>query len=116
MLTHILSSLKKIFSPNYSSDALIFYITGLVDKSLNNRQQAIDCFEEALIVRESFQTGDHPYTARVYYQLALLHVKTNDYSIGLDCTQRSLTIQKNKLLHSCIKLKQTTKLFERLSQ
>jgi tetratricopeptide (TPR) repeat protein len=116
LLTNVLPIIKKTLPPNYPCNAQTLHITGLVQHSLNNREESIRYFKQSLQMRESFHAIDHPYLARTYYELSVLYLEINDYSTALDYAQKSLRIRKAKLPHNHKEFKQSVELVERLSQ
>jgi len=115
VLTNTLSLIKKSFPSNYPCNAQTLHIIGLVQHSLNNREQSIHYFKQSLQMRESFQAPDHPYVARTCYELSILYAEKNNYSTALDYAQRSLRIREAKLPRSHQELKRSVELVGLLS-
>jgi tetratricopeptide (TPR) repeat protein len=115
LLTNTSSLVEKALPPNYPCHALRLHIMGLVQHSLNNREQSIHYFKQSLQMREFFQVPDHPYVAQTCYELSKLYAEENNYSIALDYAQRSLRIRKAKLSRSHQDLQRSIELVERLS-
>jgi tetratricopeptide (TPR) repeat protein len=115
VLTNTLLLIKKAFPSNYPCNAQTLHIIGLVQHSLNNREQSIDYFKQSLQMRESFQAIDHPYIARTCYELSILYAEKNNYSTASDYAQRSLRIREAKLPRSHQELKRSVELVELLS-
>jgi tetratricopeptide (TPR) repeat protein len=115
VLGNISSLVEQALPPNYPFNALRLHIMGLVQYSLNNREQSIHYFKQSLQMREFFQAPDHPYVARTCYELSKLYAEENNYSTALDYAQRSLRIRKAKLPRSHQDLRQSIELVEYLS-
>jgi tetratricopeptide (TPR) repeat protein len=114
LLRRILTFVKKALPPSYTCEAQALHIIGLVHRSLNNREQAIDSFKQSLRMRGSFQGNDHPCIARTCYELSELFADQNDLSTALDYAQRSLHIRNSKLPRKHAELRQSVELVERL--
>jgi tetratricopeptide (TPR) repeat protein len=73
---------------------------GLVYHALGNSELALECFQVALSMRESWLTENHPSVARTCYQLALLREERGEYIVALEHAKRALYIQQLKLPHT----------------
>ena len=100
---------------NSPSLAQTLYLMGLVQSSLNDREQAISYLEQSLKMRESFQANDHPYAARTCHELGILHAEQGDYTTALSYARRALDIRKTKLSSDHKEVKQSSELVQRLS-
>jgi tetratricopeptide (TPR) repeat protein len=81
----------------HPSLAQMVHTRALVYHAMDNSERALDCFKEALSMRELWLTNDHPAVARTCYQLALLHEERSEYKQAFEHAQRALSIQQNKL-------------------
>jgi Tfp pilus assembly protein PilF len=115
LLADALPLVEKKLPTYYFGHAQTLYIMGLVQHSLNNREQAFHYFKQSLEMRESGQATDHPSVARTCYELSKLYEEQDDYSVALDYAQRSLCIRKAKLPPSHKELKQSIELVRHLS-
>lgn len=114
----VLDQTAIIFKPKmpaaHPSLAQIVHTRGLVHLALGNSEQALDCFKDALSMRESWLSSDHPAVARTCYQLALVHEERIEYELSLEYAKRALRIQQLKLPETHQETKWSQQLLERL--
>ena len=101
---------------DFLGQAQTFHITGLVQHSLNDREQAINYFEQALKMRATCFASDHLYSARTYYELSILYEEQNDHSMALNYAQKALVIRENKFTGNHQELKRSAEQVQRLLQ
>ncbi len=97
----ILTRIETFFLPKmptaHPSEAQVMHTKGLVYRAQGNSELALECFQVALRMRESWLAKDHPAVARTCYQLALLREERGEYIVALEHAKRALHIQQLKL-------------------
>jgi tetratricopeptide (TPR) repeat protein len=105
----------KIFLTNPQTQ--LYYTLGLAYKALGKRTEALEYLKQALDLREKWSHKNHPYTARICYELSLLYADENDqHALALEYAQRALQIRQATVSWNKTELKQSIELVERLSQ
>jgi hypothetical protein len=115
LLMNTLSFVKETMPENSPGQAQTLHIMGLVQHSLNNREEAVYYFNQSLKMRETLQSNDHPYLARTCYELSVLYGEQNDNATAFEYAQRALRICETKLPLNHSQRQQVMALVQRLS-
>jgi tetratricopeptide (TPR) repeat protein len=95
----------------------LYYTLGRIYKAVGKRTEALKYLQQALDLREKWSHKNHPYTARICYELSLLYADEKDqHALALEYAQRSRHIRQTRVAWNKTELKQSIELVERLSQ
>ncbi|CAF4232341.1 unnamed protein product [Rotaria magnacalcarata] len=117
LLSVALSVLKDKGPMNYTGYATSLDLMGTVKWTMGVKDEAVVYLTEALKMRESFLTEDHPLVARTCYTLAKLHAEMEkDHSTAMSYALRALRIREAKLTKNHRELILSSELVQQLTQ
>lgn len=117
LLTIALSVLKEKGPLNYTGYATSLDLMGTVKWAMGIRHEATEYLLEALKMRETFLTEDHPLVARTCYTLAKLYAEMpQGQSTAISYALRALRIREAKLTKNHRELHLSLELFQQLTQ
>ena len=117
LVSRSLSFFRRKMPANHPGEAQALHTMGLVQHALGHREQAINCFEQALHIRESLQAKNAPATAYECYQLSVIYAEQIDeHEIAMQYAQRALSICQASLPAKNIRLRQLVEYVQHLSQ
>jgi tetratricopeptide (TPR) repeat protein len=117
LLMKSLSFFKRKMPTGHPAEAQSLHILGLVQHALGNREEALQAFQQALRIRETFLSNDALVVGETCYELSVVHSeREEEYPIAFSYAQRALHIFQSKLLLKDTQLQRVIQLVDRLSQ
>ena len=82
---------------DHPGHAQAYHNMGLIYYQILDYEKALECFKEALRMREKSLAPTHPYVARTCYQIGLTYQELGDRQQALENAMKAFEIQRLKL-------------------
>jgi|GEM_PF-3968847 len=90
-----------------------FYTLGLIHEKLGENDEALNCFEKSYRIRRNMRNGDHPYAAKVLFQIGRIKSITSPHD-ALITLRKAYDIQKRVLKSNDPELFETKEMMQKL--